>query len=117
MFQLTPQYSKWLTLSFAPVISVILLNKISACDRGTAALAEFVADNVSGCCDIFFACHAHAAIPGAAPHSRCNMVFFSHRHDLLLALPLFAIATQTFISSERLKIMAGLIFILVLRCP
>jgi len=114
MFQLTPQYSKWLTASFAPVIFVILLNKIILLViEEPPRWAEFFADNMFWLFAIFFSLatlmlqhRRKRRIPDA------TLVFFRIGMISLLGVALFAIATQTFISSERLKIMAGLIFIL-----
>lgn len=114
MFQLTPQYSKWLTVSFAPVIFVILLIKILflLMDQ-TPRWAEFVADNLFWLFAIFFSLatlmlqhQRKRRIPDA------TLVFFRVGMISLLCVALFAITTQTFVNSERLKIMAGLIFIL-----
>jgi len=114
MFQLTPPYSKWLTASFAPVIFVILLNKlILLVIAEPSRWAEFVADNLFWLFAIFFSLATlilqhkrRRRIPDA------TLVFFRIGMISLLSVALFAITTQTFVSSERLKIMTGLIFIL-----
>lgn len=114
MFQLTPQYSKWLTISFAPVIFFILLNKILllVIDE-PLRWAEVIADNLFWLFAISFSLatllvqfQRKRRIPDA------TLIFFRIGMVSLLSVALFAITTQTVVNSERLNIMAGLIFIL-----
>jgi len=114
MFQLTPQYSKWLTASLAPVIfAVLLIKMILLVIDSPPRWAEFIADNLFWLFSIFFSIATlmlqhwrKRRIPDA------TLQFFRIGMVSLLSVSLLAIATQTLIRSERLQIVAALIFIL-----
>lgn len=114
MFQLTPQYPKWLTVSLAPALFVLLLNKlILLVLDAPPRWAELAATWLFWLFALFFPLatltlqyQRKRRIPDA------TLQFFRIGMVSLLCVALFAIATPTLINSERTKIMAGLIFIL-----
>lgn len=114
MFQLTPQYSKWLTASFAPAIFAILFIRLIILIIDVQAnWAEVITKNMFWLFAIFFSLSTLAlqlrrkrSIPDT------TLQFFRIGMSSLLAVSLLAIITQTLILSEQVKIMAALIFIL-----
>lgn len=114
MFQLTPNYPKWLTLSLAPAVSAALLLKLALLlPDSSPRWAELTAQNLFWLFAIFFAVatlmlqhRRRRRIPDA------TLIFFRIGMISLLCVSLLAIATQTVVNSERLKILAGLIFLL-----
>jgi hypothetical protein len=114
MFQLTPQYSKWLTLGLAPAIFSDLLLQLSLFLLDTPPRwLEFFAVNLFWGLTISFSVatlmlqyHRRRRIPDA------TLIFFRIGMISLLCVALFALATQTVVNTELLKILAGLIFLI-----
>lgn len=114
MFQLTPNYHKWLTLVLAPAIfGILLLNLMLLLLDPAPRWAELAAQNLFWTGASIFAAatlilqyQRRRSIPDA------TLIFFRLGMISLLCVALLEIATQTVASSERVKIMAGLIFVL-----
>jgi hypothetical protein len=114
MFQLTPQYSKWLTASMAPAIfSALLLQLSLLMVDAPQRWLEFVADNLFWGFAISFSVatlllqhRRRRRIPDT------TLIFFRIGMLSLLCVALIAIATEAVGNSDRLKIMAGLVFLL-----
>jgi hypothetical protein len=114
MFQLTPQYSKWMTLSLAPAIFITLLLQLSLLllDIPLRWL-EFAAYNLFWGFTISFSVatlmlqhYRRRRIPDI------TLIFFRIGMISLLCVALFSVTTQTVIYPERVKILAGIIFMI-----
>ncbi len=114
MFQLTPQYSKWLTASLAPVIFGILFIKLLLHVMDAPPhWAEIIAAYLFWIFAIFFSISTLIL-----QHQRKRRIpdstlqFFRIGMLSLLGVSLLAITTQQLILSERVQILAAMIFIL-----
>ncbi len=114
MFQLTPPYAKWLTLSFAPVIFVTLLIKLTLLMSDMPPRwAELVTENLFWLFAILFSIttlilqhQRKRRIPDA------TLTFFRIGMISLLGVALLSLASQTDSHVETVKIMVALLFIL-----
>ena len=114
MFQLTPNYPKWLTVSLAPATFIILLlNLALLLLNEPPRWAEFVAENLFW---IFAICFATATLVLQNQRRRripdATLIFFRLGMISLLCVSALAMAVQNVSGLDSLKILAGLIFLL-----
>lgn len=114
MFQLTPNYPKWLTLALAPAIFAIILANL-ALARFDAAhrLLEMMLENLFWICAVYFSAitlmlqrQRRRTIPDA------TLAFFWIGMSSLLLVAMLAIAAHMAGKPELLKIQAGLLFVI-----
>ena len=111
MFQLTPNYPKWLTVSLAPAIFVILLANLAlALLDFPHHWVEIVVENLFWVCAVYFAVttlllqsQRRRSIPDA------TLIFFRIAMFSLSGVAVLAIAVQIMSQSELLKIQAELL--------
>ena len=113
MFQLTPNYPKWLAVSLAPAIFItLLLNLALLLLDAPPRWAEFVAENLFWLFAIYF-----AAVTLRLQHQRkrhipdATLIFFRLGIISLLCVSALAMAIQNVPYLGSLKILAGLIFL------
>ena len=114
MFQLTPNYPKWLTASLAPAIFGILLLKLVLLLLNPASRwAEFAAENLLF---LFAICFSVVTLMLQKRRRRripdATLIFYRIAMISLLCVAALAMATQTAANVESLKILAGLLFLL-----
>jgi len=114
MFQLTPNYPKWLTVSLTPAIfALLLLNLALPLFGSTPRWLAFVAENLFWLCAIYFSAttlllqkQRRRRIPDA------TLIFYRLGMSSLLGVAALAMAAPYAANPELVRILAGLLFLL-----
>lgn len=114
MFQLTPQYARWLSLILAPALFFALLLQLSLflLDAPPHWLSLFAGSLYWGLAISFSLATLMLQYQRKRRIPDATLQFFRIGMVSLLGISLLAISTQTMLTSEHVKILGGMIFLI-----